>query len=378
MDSKLIKVLLVDDSVIALAILKRMLSSSPDIEVVGTARNGKEALELIPRLSPTVLCTDLHMPVMNGLEFTRAVMATHPLPILVVSVSASEGSLNAFDLLDAGAVDVLSKPRSGLSPASPELASELVRKIRILAGVHVFRRIQREIPIREAPIAGLKSRLQIPIPEPGKDVRIVVIGASTGGPQALETILGRMPQDFPLPVLCIQHISDGFLQGLVDWLSSKCRLTVKIVQPGELPSPGTIYFPQEGTHLKIDGSGRIASSPEPPFDGHRPSITITMRSAAHYYESRVFGVLLTGMGRDGAEGMQEIAKAGGVTIAQDEESSVVFGMPKQAIDLGAARYVLAVDEIAEFLKKLAADGIRGFRPANAADGSDSGQAGMTK
>lgn len=362
MNSKLIKVLLVDDSVIALAILQRMLSSSPDIEVVGTARNGKEALELIPRLSPAVLCTDLHMPVMNGLELTRAVMATHPLPILVVSVSASEGSLNAFDLLEAGAVDVLSKPRSGLSPASPELASELIRKIRILEGVHVFRRIQREIPKRDAPVADLKSKLQIPtpepIPEPNKNVRIVVIGASTGGPQALETILGRMPQDFPLPVLCIQHISDGFLQGLVDWLSSKCRLTIKIAQPGELPSPGTIYFPQEGTHLKIDGSGRIAASSEPPFDGHRPSITVTMRSAAHYYGSSVSGVLLTGMGKDGAEGMQDIAKAGGVTIAQNEESSVVFGMPKQAIELGAARFVLAVDEIAEVLKKLAADGIR--------------------
>lgn len=339
-ESKKIRVLLVDDSPLALTILKRMLSSAPDIEVVGMATNGEEALALIPQLQPAVICTDLHMPVMDGLQLTKEVMAKYPRPILVISVSVEEGSSNVFRLLEAGAIDVFQKPRSGLELESQRLASELIRKIKILAGVHVFRKFPRERPAT-ALTPEVQPCLEIPTP-----VRIVIIGASTGGPQALGEILTPLPSDFPLPVVCVQHISEGFLQGLVDWLASQCQMKVMIAEPGKFPLPGTIYFPQEGTQLKFDRKGRFIASAEPPLNGHRPSITVTMRSVADCYGGAAASILLTGMGKDGAEGMLAIAAAGGVTIAQDEESSIVFGMPKQAIALGAARYIMPLDGIA--------------------------------
>ncbi|MDO8445073.1 MAG: chemotaxis-specific protein-glutamate methyltransferase CheB [Deltaproteobacteria bacterium] len=339
----MIKVLLVDDSPVALTILKRMLSKSPEIEVVGTAENGRDALRLIPQVRPDVVCTDLHMPVMDGLEFTKEVMAKHPLPILLVSVSGRQDSLNAFKVLEAGAIDLFLKPKAGFDLNFERLTPELIMKIRILSGIHVFSR-PKPVSVSVGRISGAKgigSKIHIPEPK----IRIIVIGASTGGPQALQTILTNLPSYFPLPIICIQHISEGFLQGLIDWLSSLCKMKVEIAQAGAIPQAGTIYFPQEETHLKIDGAGRFVLSPAPPFDGHRPSVTVTMRDIAGYYGNSTFGVLLTGMGKDGAEGLLAIKKAGGITIAQDETSSIVFGMPKQAIELDAAGYIAPLDEI---------------------------------
>jgi two-component system, chemotaxis family, protein-glutamate methylesterase/glutaminase len=344
--SNKIRVLMVDDSPVALTVLKKMLASSPEIEVVGTAKNGKEALELIPRLRPGVICTDYHMPVMNGLQFTREVMATHLLPILVVSVSVEEGSANIFNLLEAGALDVFPKPFGGLAVHSPESARNLIQKIKILAGVRVFRRTPPLTPARAAaPPVPKPTAMQ-----PKGPLRLVVIGTSTGGPPALRTILSGLPVTFSLPIVCVQHISEGFLPGLLEWLTSESRLPVRVAQAGESPLPGTIYFPPEQTHLLFDKQGRFVTSQEPPRDGHRPSVTLTMRSAAVSYGSEVLGILLTGMGRDGAEGLLDIARVGGITIAQDEASSVVFGMPKEAIALGAAKYIMSLTEVAATLK----------------------------
>lgn len=342
----MIRVLLVDDSPVALTILKRMLSKSPEIEVVGTAGNGMEALNLIPQVKPDVICTDLHMPVMDGLEFTKEVMAKHPLPILLASVSGREGSINAFNVIEAGAVDVFLKPRGSFELDYERLAPELIKKIRILSGVRVFRRTR---PASASGIGWAHIEAATKISLPKSTVRIIVIGASTGGPQALQTILTNLPSDFPMPIICIQHISEGFLQGLVEWLSSLCKMKVEIAKAGTVPQPGAIYFPPEETHLKLDGTGRFVLSPEPPFDGHRPSVTVTMRAIAKYYGNSAFGVLLTGMGKDGAEGLLAIKKAGGITIAQDETSSIVFGMPKQAIELDAAGYIVPLDEIGPML-----------------------------
>jgi two-component system, chemotaxis family, protein-glutamate methylesterase/glutaminase len=342
-----IRVLLVDDSPLALTALRRLLSASPEIQVVGTAQNGREALELIPQLQPAVICTDLHMPVMDGLELTREVMLRYPRPILVVSVSVQrDDTTNIFRLLEAGAVDVCPKPRSGLVTDEGQVTQELIAKIKILSGVVVFRRHRRTSLPPAAP-----GQAQRSVSGPAA-VRIVAIGASTGGPQALQTILTELPADFPAPILCVQHISDGFLQGLVDWLAAQCRLKVKIAQPGELALPGTIYFPQERTHLEIDDNGRLMCSLAPPLEGHCPSVTLTFQSIARSYGSAAVGILLTGMGRDGAEGMRAIAQVAGITIAQDEESCVVFGMPKHAIDLGTARYILPVKDIARTLTRL--------------------------
>ncbi|MBI5598600.1 MAG: chemotaxis-specific protein-glutamate methyltransferase CheB [Deltaproteobacteria bacterium] len=335
-----IKVLLVDDSMIALTLLKRMLSTASDIEVAGTAGNGKEALALIPELDPAVVITDLHMPVMGGLEFTKEVMARYPRPLLVVSVSVQEGSHNVFNLLEAGAVDVFPKPRSLIEEEFMARAEELKSRIRILAGVHVFRRVKKGPPAAATPVK-LKSPGATP-----QAPRIVAIGASTGGPQALQSILGQLPPDFPLPIVCVQHIGDGFLNGLIEWLGKSSQLSVMIAPEGEAPRPGTVYFPPEGAHLVVDETGRFRHSHEGPVSGHCPSVTMTFKSIAARYGAGAIGTLLTGMGADGAEGMKAIADAGGATIAQDEKTSVVFGMPRRAIDLGAAGEVLPLDSIA--------------------------------
>ncbi len=344
----MIRVLLVDDSPIVLHILQRLLSRSPEIQVVGTAADGREALELVPYLNPEVICTDLYMPVMDGLEFIREVMANYPRPILVVSVAVEPGSPNIFRLLEAGAVDVYSKPRDILNVDMDKLAHELAHKIRILAGVHVFRRKNNA---RGTPAAKLASK-PIIMPRPQTPVRMVVIGASTGGPQALHEILAHLPATFPVPIVCVQHIGSNFLSEMVTWLNEVSPLPVRKAAHGETPQAGVVYFAPEDAHLELDDGGRFALSLAAPLDCHRPSVTITMRAAAHCFGAGAVGVLLTGMGRDGAEGMASIAAAGGITIAQDEASSVIYGMPKVAVELGAVLHILPLEQIAPALEAM--------------------------
>ena len=337
-----IRVLLVDDSKVALAILEKLISSSPDMEVVGMASRAEEALSLIPRLNPTVICTDFRMPGMDGLAFITEVMEKHPRPMLVISVSVQKGQTqNIFQLLEAGALDVFPKPRVTSETEFEKARDELISKIRILSGVVVFRR--RKIK----PVPGAL----IPEVRPGA-VRMVCIGASTGGPMALHDILTALPENFPAPLVCVQHIGEGFMDGLVEWLASLTSLKVKIAAPGEFPEKGTVYFPPEGKHIEFDTAGRFVTSPEPPFNGHRPSIDITFKSVARRFGSASIGILLTGMGQDGADGLLDIHKAGGITIAQDEATSLVFGMPKRAIEKGAARCVLPLDKMVEALVRL--------------------------
>jgi two-component system chemotaxis response regulator CheB len=346
-----IRVLLVDDSPIVLHILQRLLSRSPEIQVVGTAADGREALELVPSLNPDVICTDLYMPVMDGLEFTREVLANYPRPILVVSGAVEPGSPNIFRLLQAGAVDVYLKPRDILNVDMDKLAHELASKIRILAGVHVFRRNNKDNNAHGAPVAKLAPK-PIAIPRPQTPVRLVVIGASTGGPQALHEILAHLPASFPVPIVCVQHIGSSFLSEMVTWLAEVSPLPVRKAIQGETPQAGMVYFAPADAHLELDDGGRFTLSLKAPLDGHRPSVTITMCAAVRFFGAGVVGVLLTGMGRDGAEGMASIAAAGGITIAQDEASSVVYGMPKQAVELGAVLHILPLDQIASALEEM--------------------------
>lgn len=341
----MIRVLLVDDSPLALAVLKGLLSKAPDIEVVGTAPNGKEALEFIPRVKPDVICSDLHMPVMDGLVFTKCVMAAHPLPILLVSVWGRRESREAFEVLQAGAVDVFLKPSAIPGSDNDIAAKELASKVRILAGVKVFRRTSHARPPTEG---GTLADQPSALPE-GVPVQAVVIGASTGGPQALEVVLKQLSPRFPVPILCIQHISVGFLQGLIDWLSSQCSLKMETALAGGIPQPGHVYFAPEDTHLKIDALGRFELSAEPPWGGHRPSVSVTMKSVAEHYGKAALGVLLTGMGSDGAEGLLAIRNAGGFTIAQEESTCVVFGMPRAAIRMNAAVQVAGLPAIGAML-----------------------------
>jgi two-component system chemotaxis response regulator CheB len=340
-----IRVLLVEDSQVTLVILRRILNSSLQIQVVGEARTGLEALELIPKVQPDVICTDLHMPKMDGLEFTSEVMALYPRPILVISSWVQEeDSPHVFQLLKAGALDIFPKPSAGLTTEDKLLNQELINKIQILSGVKVFKK-KRKSP---SPVKSLETFSSKSYSKP----EIVAIGASTGGPQAIYEVFAQLPSNFPVPVICIQHICVGFLQGFIDWLSSSCRLPIQIAKPGDKPQPGMIYFPPEQQHLELDDRGRFICSNSPRLDGHRPSVTVTFKSVAKFYGGATVGILLTGMGRDGAEGMQCIAQAGGLTIAQDEATSVIFGMPKEAIDLGAAKLILPIHAIAPRLLAL--------------------------
>lgn len=359
-----IRVFLVEDSPVALTILKRILASSPDVEVVGTAPNGAIALEQLPITQPQVICTDLHMPKMDGLELTRRIMSDYPRPILVISTSVNtqEDAQNVFQLLQAGALDVFPKPSvDSLSDYEP-IKKDLINRIKVLAGVQVFTRYPSRAAttgIRTKPTNSHKaeafSATSAKTPPPTllspslSPVKMVAIGASTGGPQALHAILKQLPATFPVPILCVQHISEGFLQGLVDWLAAECSLRVVIAQPGDFPKPGTVYFAPERKHLQLDTQGRFITISGVPVSGHRPSATVLFQAVAGCYGRSTVGILLTGMGRDGADGLQTLSQAGGMTIAQDEQTCIVFGMPKEAIALGAAQHILPIHEIAALL-----------------------------
>jgi two-component system chemotaxis response regulator CheB len=339
----MIKVLLVDDSPLAIHVMQRLLARAADIRVAGTARNGREALPMLTSLQPDVICLDLNMPVMSGLEFTRQVMAASPRPILVFSVAVEPGMPGVFDLLQAGAVDVLPKP-ANLQANDDRLAAELITKVRLVAGVKVFR---RGLVPQTGDAQG--NRIQTRAP-----ARLVVIGASTGGPEALRRILAELPARFALPLVCIQHIGREFLAEMVAWLGSTASLKVGQALNGELPLAGRVYFAPADVHLGFDQRGHFALSHAPAVDGHRPSVTVAMNGAATRIGSGTVGVLLTGMGRDGAAGMAAIARTGGVTIAQDEASCVVYGMPGAAVALGAVQHVLPLGQIAKALVALAA------------------------
>ena len=368
-----IQVYLVEDSPVALTLLRRIIGNAPDMTVVGWATSGDRAIDEIERLKPDVICTDLHMPRMDGLELTRAVMARTPRPILAISASvqASGDAANIFALLEAGAVDVFPKPQSGLLEDYEAMQVRLLEKIRILSGVKVFSRrgkptnpggqpVQTETAPPRSPVEHASGR-SAPVSAPASPSvtpsgRIVAIGASTGGPQALQQILGQLPARFPSPILCVQHISEGFLLGLTVWLRGHCALPVTIAKPGELPQPGGIYFAPERRHLELDGRGYFRTTMTQPVAGHRPSATVTLDSIARCYGRRAVGVLLTGMGADGAVGLHAIAQAGGKTIAQDERTSVVFGMPRAAIELGAVQQVLPLDAIASAIQRVCREG----------------------
>lgn len=339
----LIRVLLVDDSSMARCLLREILNEQDDILVVGEAANGQQAVELAQQLKPDVICMDLDMPVMDGTQAIDAIMHQKAIPILVVSAQAD--AQKAYHTLEAGALDIIAKP--GMEAAE---ADRLVRKVRLLAGVSVITRLRSSrtstsllLPARSTTGQPVRSYRQL-----------VAIACSTGGPQALAWLLPRLRADFPAPVLISQHISDGFVEGLVSWLNTLSSLPVCVAKDGLLLHGGHVYISPSEQHMTIDGNGRIRLLPRQEDDIYRPSCNLLLESVAATHGADSIALIMTGMGRDGASGMLAVRNSGGLTLAQDEASSVIFGMNQEAISLGAIEHVLPLEQIPEQLNRLVA------------------------
>jgi two-component system chemotaxis response regulator CheB len=331
----MIKVLIVEDSQVVREFLTYVLSSDPDIQVIGTASNGEEAIKMISDKSPDVVTMDINMPKMDGFEATRIIMETTPTPIVIVSASWDpEEVQKTFRAMEAGALAAVRKPVGVAHPDYKDQAKELIQTVKLMSEVKVVRRHSR-IKHGKGISAGLAVKDLIPLTT---DVKIVAIGASTGGPPVIETILSKLSKDSCAPLLIVQHIAPGFVQGFADWLANSCRIPVKIATGHEFPLPGHAYIAPDGVHMGLDTSGRIVFEGSEPENGLRPAVSYLFRSVANVFGKNIVGVLLTGMGKDGAKELKMMKEKGAITIAQDEESCVV--------------YVLSPPKIAELLAGL--------------------------
>jgi len=344
---KKIKVLIVDDSVAARELLAHILVTDPDISIAGFAADGGEALAAVKKLQPDIVTMDINMPKLDGLSATRQIMATYPVPIVIVSGNMSSDQVShAFEAIEAGALAVLCRPPGVTSPEYAKAAAELIQTVKLMSEIRVVTRLRRHTSSLNYDLAAGPRQGQMP------KIRLVAIGASTGGPIALQKILSGLPDDFSVPVLIVQHIAAGFIEGFVSWLGSFCRMPVKVAAQGLPALPGHVYVAPEKKHMGIDRNLRLILSDNSPENGVRPSVSFLFRSIAEEIGGDAAAVLLTGMGRDGAHELKLLREKGAITIAQSEESSVVFGMPGEAVKLEAAANILSPSEIASLLEKL--------------------------
>lgn len=345
----MIRTIVVDDSATVRQLLVEILESDPEISVLATAANGAEAVELVTRHSPDLVVMDIHMPVLDGLEATQQIMIREPTPILIVSAAASQRQLElSLSAMQAGALLVLPKPESPASENFPELSDQLICMAKAMARVRVVRRWNSK---PRSPALPARRRLR-----PESATRVVAIAASTGGPATLRRILRDLPPDFAVPILVVQHIARGFIAGFTQWLDKGCQLRVKVAEDGEPLAARTVYMAPDDRHLGIDGHGRIALADDPPIGGFRPSATYLFESVARAAGASATAVVLTGMGNDGLEGLRSLYAAGGRVLAQDRESSVIYGMAQEAVRNQVVDMVLPLDTIAARLMEMATAG----------------------
>ena len=318
--------------------ISMMLDGDPEIEVVATARDGVEACEKVAELRPDVVTLDIEMPRMDGLTALRKIMASNPVPVLMVSSLTREGAAATMEALQAGALDFVPKESSGAMLAINRIREELVGKVKAVArSKHVLARHQTMRPASRP-----RPRLRL------GNHRVLLIGTSTGGPFALQQIVPRLPAEFPLPVLIVQHMPPHFTKSLADRLNSISPLNVREASAGDVVRPGEVLIAPGGRHMTFErrGDDVVVVTPLVPETLHRPSVDVMFDSACQVIGGRPLGVVMTGMGRDGREGSRTIKERGGTVIAQDEESSVVFGMPRAVIEAGLADVVAPLDDIA--------------------------------
>jgi two-component system chemotaxis response regulator CheB len=347
--TRVITVLIVEDSRVAAEFLTHVLNDDGRFRVVGIAVDGEEAVEAAQRMLPDVVTMDIHMPKINGFEATRTIMETCPKPIVIVSGCDSVDEVaTTFRAMEAGAVAVVRRPVGMSHPDHESATRQLLETIALMSEVKVVKRWPRSRPMPPRYIVR-PVQPQFPV----RSVQAVAIGASTGGPVALQTILSALPKDFSVPVLIVQHMTPGFTQGFVEWLSDTTGFPTRIATDGEPLLPGHAYVAPDDSHMGMRPRQRVLLTREAKENGMRPAVSFLFRSVESVLGPDAIGVLLTGMGRDGAEELARLRATGAITIAQDEPSSVVHGMPGEAINLGAASHVLPPTGIATALAMIA-------------------------
>lgn len=340
-----IKVLIVDDSPVALELLRFIIESDPDLKVIGTADSGEKAIELLTHLDPDVITMDIVMPRMNGFEVTRQIMHSHPIPIIVVSGDYTpENVEQSFLSMEAGALAILPKPVGVKSVNYQQQATQITETIKAVAEIKLAARFLGHNHLKDK--HALKAHSE---ERASARIDAVAIGASLGGPQALCEILSALPKTFEVPIFIVQHISPGFSDGLVSWLQQESLLKICLAEDKQQAVGGTVYIAPDGYLMEIT-KGNIIQLTD--VNGMSPSVATLFSSMAKVYGPHGIGVILTGMGHDGAKELLLMRQKGAYTIAQDEESSIMFGMPKEAIALGAAISILPLQQIAPTLEKL--------------------------
>ena len=346
----MIRVLVVDDSAVLRQSLQLILESDVEMKVVGEAASGEEAITLTKRLRPDVVTMDIRMPHMNGLDAIRYIMAECPVPIVVVtSLDLDQDGGISVQAAKLGALSILRRPASIDEPGYNTFTARLIEQVKIMSDVKVVHRSRVDDHVPDLDDDQVKPTVQA-----GEMLltQAIAIGASTGGPAALHKVLSALPEDFGVPILVVQHITFGFVDGLAEWLNDTCSLSVKVAEQGDAVRGGWVYLAPDDRHMQIDSQGHIVLIEEAAVNGHRPSITVLFESLARAYGKTAMAILLTGMGADGAAGMKLLREAGTTTIAQDEKSCVVFGMPKEAITLGAVEHVVPLERIAQTMVAL--------------------------
>ncbi|MFM1990319.1 MAG: hypothetical protein RJA99_3276 [Pseudomonadota bacterium] len=354
-----IRVVVVDDSALIRSLLSSLINAQPDMECIGAANDPYMAREMIRNLNPDVITLDVEMPRMDGLDFLEKLMRLRPMPVVMVSTLTERGADTTLRALELGAVDFVAKPRIGIAQGLQEMAAEISDKLRTAARARIARRTAAPpAPPSSAPRAAggaLQSApgappLVKPVPTTysrASTEKIVAIGSSTGGTEALREVLTQLPADFPA-VLVTQHMPPGFTKSFADRLNSLCRMHVKEAEHGERVLPGHVYIAPGGRHMALVRSGAnymVEIEDGPPVNRHKPSVDVLFRSVARHAGSNAMGVMLTGMGRDGADAMKDMRDAGAYNIAQDEATSVVYGMPREAAAVGAVHEVLPLGKI---------------------------------
>ncbi|MFZ5966570.1 MAG: protein-glutamate methylesterase/protein-glutamine glutaminase [Bacillota bacterium] len=348
---KKITVLVVDDSAFMRKVISDIISIDEELQVISTAKNGKEALEKIKAVKPDVVTMDVEMPILDGISALKQIMEESPVPVVMLSSLTKEGADATLRALELGAVDFITKPSNIFKMSNEEMKGQLTQKIKIAAKVNIrYKNLHK--PLKNTSTA---NKTAGPVENNKILKKIVAIGTSTGGPRALQEVIPYLPQSLPASILIVQHMPPGFTKSLAERLNNLSEVHVKEAEDEDILLPGHAYIAPGDYHMKVVSVGntlKIKLSKDPPVSGHRPSVDALMDSLADLHASNIVGVIMTGMGADGANGMKNLKMQNCHTIAQNEESCVVYGMPKSAVNLGCIDDVVSLQDIAKTITKV--------------------------